>query len=529
MTSVMRFDAKLPTQGDVYTLDFSTWLGSVPGDTLVSALVSASPSDLVMQGLPLVGPSSVGQQIGGGTVGVDYTVTFVVLAASGRSDIVTAMLFCGVPAVVGVPANVTLLGARVLRKLGIAIIADADRPGDLASASAAVVAAQVLLQLGVPVAEGDRPAAAGVIAQAEIASRAMRSIGIDPQSVDTGTATGIVYTAAALATSALVKLSVIAPDETPSTLDLAEAVARVSDVHDMLTGLDYVVWGVNAVPAGVAEWYIVMASNALAPQFGKPANLEAFQTAQDMVRKQGLSSDFGQSLAVAKVVEVHEFLNAAGLVSWSVDAVPLSQGPAYVQLVALLLAPVMGVQQDPQSRALDRAAWDGAVADVRKASVVAGALSRAIGYVNNAQNELSDLGLAGWDPDNIPPSMVDPLAALASLQMAPEFGKDADPKDYAFALDRVRKVAMGGAAGQALAVQKVQTVHYGLEARGHTRWSIYDIPTYAEEDYVLLAAGLLAPEFQMKADPAWASMAEMDLLRITALPTLHQPVRGVYF
>jgi hypothetical protein len=60
-----------------------------------------------------------------------------------------------------VAATVAQLGARALRKLGVAIVANASRPAAGATVTAATVAARVLLELGVPVPEGDRPAAPG--------------------------------------------------------------------------------------------------------------------------------------------------------------------------------------------------------------------------------------------------------------------------------------------------------------------------------------------------------------------------------
>lgn len=88
---------------------------------------------------------------------------------------------------------------------------------------------------------------------------------------------------------------------------------------------------------------------------------------------------------------------------------------------------------------------------------------------------------------------------------------------------------MGGAAGQALAEQKIRAVHATMDARGKTRWSLYDLPDYAEEPYVLLAAVLLAPEVDVQANPAWQMQAEADLARIVSMPTAGRPVQACYF
>lgn len=426
-------------------------------------------------------------------------------------------------------ATVTQLGARALRKFGIAIVADASRPAEGSVVAAADVAARVLLELGIPVPEANRTASAGNITQAEIASRALRAVGINPLPVGSGTGSGITYGAAAIATEALLKLGIIASDETPSTTDQAEAVARVSGVHDILLGSDYVTWALSNIPASVAEFYIIMTANLLAPQFGKPASMEAFNAAQAGIRMQALSGAYGQTLAAAKVQEVHETLNDSGLLSFPITAIPLGQAESYVRMTAALLAPVMGYQQDAQSRQVDKAAWDAAQTDIRRQAVIAGAQARALAKVLAVQAELNDLGLVTWTANTIPASLADAMASMAAMQMGPEFGKEFDPKMYAFNQDRVRRVSMGGPAGQALAEQKVRAVHYSLDARGRTRWTLYDLPEWAEEPYVLMAATLLAPECGEKADPTWYAAADMDLMRIVSLPSEREPVRAVYF
>lgn len=424
--------------------------------------------------------------------------------------------------------TVAQLGVRALRKLGIAIVADAARPAADAAATSDAVAARVLRELGLPVPEASRPGAAVIVGQADLAARALRAVGIDPTQSDTFL-TGITYTGAQLATSVLIKLAVVAPEETPVAQDQAEALARVSAVHDILAGADYVTWSLNNVPANVADFYIVMAAQLTAPQFGKPANMEAFTAAQNMVRMQALSGAYGQSLAVAKVVEVHERLNAAGLVSWVVTAVPAGQAEAYVQMTAALLAPIYGYQQDAQSLAARTAATDAAEASVRRASVIAGAQARAVDKVKAVQNEINALGLVTWTADAIPAAVVDPMAALAVMQMGPEFGKAFDPKMWEFEINRIRQVSMGGPAGQALAEQKVRAVQWSLEARGRARWTAFDIPRFAEEPIVAMAATLLGPECGVKPDPNWMPAAEMELMRIVSLPSNREPVQATYF
>ena len=442
--------------------------------------------------------------------------------------------------------TVAQLGARALRKLGIAIVADAARPGEGATVTSSAVAARVILELGIPVAEGDRPAAPGaalgafvlgtdtlneqpIVSQSELAARALRAVGINPAQLGAGTATGTVYTADALAVEVLIKLAVIAPEEVPSTQDRSEAIARVYAVHDILAGADYITWTANTIPGNVSDFYIIMASQLAAPTFGKPADREAFTSAQAMIRIQALSGTYGQSLAEDKIQEVQEAVNAQGLVSWDLTAVPVALAEAYVRMAATLLAPVMGYQQDPQSRGVEKADWDAGIAAFHRAAVVKGAQERAQDKVKAVAGELNDLGLVSWTAETIPASMADPLASMAAMQMGSEFGKEFDPKAYAVEMDRVRRVSMGGAAGQALAEQKIRAVQWSLEARGRARWTLFDIPSWCEELIVLKAAVLLAPEVGAKADPAWDMQAEQDMMRIVSLPSNLAPVVATYF
>jgi hypothetical protein len=297
----------------------------------------------------------------------------------------------------------------------------------------------------------------------------------------------------------------------------------------MLAGLDYVTWNDVSIPAAVAEGYIVMTANLLAPQFGQPANMEAFTAAQAMIRQQALSGAFAQALAMAKVSEAHEQLNGLGLVAWTIDAVPTQNASDYITLTASLLAPIYGFQQDAPGQAADKIATDAAMASLHKSQVIEGAGARAADKVAAVQNELNALGLVTWDDNSIPASLADAIAAMATMQMGPEFGREFDPKAWAFHEDRVRRVAMGGPAGQALAEQKIRAVHYSLDARGRTRWNLASVPEYVEEPYVLMAATLLAPECGVKADPNWYAAGEMDLMRIVSLPSQREPVQADYF
>lgn len=532
-------------------------------------------------------------------------------------------------------ATVAQLGARAIRKLGIAIVADANRPGAPAPKTSADIADDMLRQMGIVTAEAARPAAVGTVTQAEIAARALRAVGvnpvagiaqpaglvaagdiaaralravgIDPAATGGFIGTGVTLTLAQIAIAALVKLAVITPDETGTVVadhpeDYADALARAGAVHDMLVGVDYVTWAVAAIPDAAAEWYIVMVANLIAPGHGKPAALDAFNAARMMIRELAISGPFAQGLAADRVNALHDQLTAGGLTDWSVAAIPSSVSDAYVDLVAQALAPIYGKPVDAkvtdaamasvrlqmlsgprgQALALFRVAtvheelnalalvswplggvptayadhyvtltgirlWPdyrtetaddrksglelhaSVIAAMTRAAFVVGANSRAIDRVGVVHEELNALGLVTWTSNTIPVSASDCYMAMASSKMEAEGGKPLTNQQYAEWVQRVRMIAMGGPAGQALAEQKVRAEHYRLEARGLVRWTLFDIPLAAEESIVTLAAVLLGPECWIKVDPTWKENAERDLMRIVSLPSTREPVRADYF
>jgi hypothetical protein len=73
------------------------------------------------------------------------------------------------------------------------------------------------------------------------------------------------------------------------------------------------------------------------------------------------------------------------------------------------------------------------------------------------------------------------LRVLKKLQILPP-GQDADAEDLE------------------TAIEKLRTVHASLKKEGLTQWTINDIPDYAEEPYVLMAAFLAGPEYERPVD-----------------------------
>lgn len=413
------------------------------------------------------------------------------------------------------------LGARALRKLGVSVVALADQPASGPTTTAADVVSEVLRNRGIYVAAADRPAELPTVGLKDLGARTARSAGINPVDLIASTS-GRTFTQFQTATKTLLKLAVMASDEPPLSQDLALAVEKVAAVHDGLVAMDLVTWGPDAVPASVVEYYVVMAANLVAPEFGKPSSLEALNGARDTIRMMALSGARGQALAEEKVQSSHDALNVQGLVYWPVWAVPAAFAEDYVTMAAAQLAPVMGKPADKEGAVA-------AEARVRRAGMIRGATDRALRSVQAVHAEMQGLGLVSWSLDAIPGSMSQAYAAAATVLMGEEDGKPLDAAAYSVQMMRVRMLAMGGPAGQALAEQKVRAVHASLDARGRTRWTLWDVPDFAEEPYVFMAATLLAPEIGMKADPSWWAQAEADLIRINSIPTNHEPVRACYF
>ena len=53
------------------------------------------------------------------------------------------------------------------------------------------------------------------------------------------------------------------------------------------------------------------------------------------------------------------------------------------------------------------------------------------------------------------------------------------------------------------AVEKIRAAQYALEAEGLVRWTLADVPNYAQEPLVMMAAFLGADDFKQERDPSW--------------------------
>lgn len=184
-------------------------------------------------------------------------------------------------------ASVALLAERALRRLGVAIVPETDRPG---------------LAVTIP--------------------------------------------APVIASNALVELGVIAADEVPQTPDQNLAFAKVSAVHDALVAQAIARWTIHSIPQAVSEEYTKLAAVWLASSFGKAADPQMVPVLEARVRKTAMIMQAPDEAATA-VVAVHRSLTARGLARWSVFDIPDAVEEPYVMLAANQLAPSFGMQADP--------------------------------------------------------------------------------------------------------------------------------------------------------------------------------------
>ena len=152
----------------------------------------------------------------------------------------------------------------------------------------------------------------------------------------------------------------------------------------------------------------------------------------------------------------------------------------------------------------------------------------ALSKVHSMHEAMVAAGHASWTANTIPLAVAEDMIMLVAMQLAPSFGKTVDPKSREAIEIRIRRVAMLARA-PILAEQAVMDVHTHLSAIGKARWSVFDIPDYAEGPYVELAANRLAPAFMLPPDPLSEARAMRELVVAIALPYSAEPMRPEYF
>jgi len=313
------------------------------------------------------------------------------------------------------PVTVEELGQRVLRRLGLALVAGSER-ADTGSA----------------------------VSLYEVARQALRVVGVNPAPpyANSGTVGPLL-----MATRVLRRIGVVDANEAPETADTNLVGDKVRDANQILLALGIGNWSVDFIPEYVAEPLEIMVASLAASSYGKQGNPDAYAQALNDIRAMALSGTRGQEIAEQKARQAFGMVVAAGVADWGADATPAYMAPALVQLTANLLAPV--------------------------------------------------------------------------------YGKPAEPADTI--MQSMRQTLLLGPRGLQIAAEKVRAVHADLVARRRTRWLLNDIPTAAEEPYVMMAAVLMAPIASVRVDPNDWALGDRMITKIVALPSTGEVVVGQYF
>jgi hypothetical protein len=310
-------------------------------------------------------------------------------------------------------ATIADLGARVLRRLGVAVVAASDRPAVGGASGFPEVAARALQIAGIPVPAGERVLNVATVALAD------------------------------LGRIALERLGVIAADEAPSTEDAARAGFAVSAVHDALIGQGIAGWSEITVPRAVAEEYIVLTAIHLATTFGRTADPAQIPAMEARVRRVAAVIR-AQGVAETEAQAVHQSLLAQGFASWGGTEIPAAMAEEYAQLVALRVAPLLGMETAP-------AAQDAMEARVRRLAMQMHAPALAERAVMSVHSNLTGRGMARWSVFDIPAAAERPYEILAANDLAPSFEKAPDLLAGQMAMRELAQVVALPSSGERVA------------------------------------------------------------------------------
>jgi hypothetical protein len=382
-------------------------------------------------------------------------------------------------------ATITELGARVLRRLGVVAVAAADRPGISATSTLEDIAGRALQSLGIVVTEAERPALSATVTVATLAEMTLQSLGvIVPASARPAVGTA---TAADIAERALQSLGIVVPEAdrpaNTATVTVEELAARA------LQALD--------IPVPAASWPAISATVTVA-SIATNALVRLGVVASD---ETPLTAD--QTLAESQVTAVHETLVRRGLVTFAESAIPRSVSQDYSLLVAMMLATSFGRQADATQRPVieARIGWSSLV---QRAQALAEARVQAI------HAGLVAAGLAGFANSAIWASVAEPIVQMLMVEIAPVFGKQADPGRLPQFEAMVRRDALGRRA-QADAVAIVTSVHSRLVALGVADWAVSAIPASVAEDYAELIANHYAGAAGVQRDRSGEQVIEQRI------------------
>jgi hypothetical protein len=356
--------------------------------------------------------------------------------------------------------TVTTLGEMTLQSLGVIVPASA-RPA-VGTATAADIAERALQNLGIVVPEADRPVNTATVTVTELAARALQALDI-PVPASAWPTISTTVTVSAIALGALVRLGVVASDETPLADDQTIAESQVLAVHETLVRRGLVTFADTGDPErAVSQDYACCRrcswrpASASRPTRAQRAVIEARIGWSSLVQR-------AQALAEARLQAIHAGLVAAGLAGYLNSAIPVSVAEPLVQMLMIELAPVFGKQADP-SRLPQFEAM------VRRDALTRRAQTDAVGIVASVHGRLVALGIADWTTSTIPASVAEDYADLIANDYAGAAGVQRDRSGEQVIEQRIRYMA-SVSRGQAIAEARITAIHEGLVAAGLVDWT----------------------------------------------------------
>jgi hypothetical protein len=229
-----------------------------------------------------------------------------------------------------------------------------------------------------------------------------------------------------------------------------------------------------------------------------------------------------QALVLDKVASVHASLQAQGIATWTLSAIPRAFTEEYIKLTAADAASSFGKAVDPAIVAL----LEGRVR--AGATVLNADMPFMLDKVASVHAALDAQGVVWWSGDAVPRAFVVEYTKLTVAMAGASLGKAVDPAIIPALEGRIRKGAMVLSA-DTNAQQAVQAVHDDLVMRGIARWTSLDIPEALADSYATLAADALAPLFGTDTDPKDTVDAMVAVYRYIALPSSGETVATSYF
>lgn len=181
---------------------------------------------------------------------------------------------------------------------------------------------------------------------ADLATRVLRRLGVATVAEADRPAQGAPVPAETIAREALQWLGVIANDEAPAQPDAAVAKERLLHLVDSLIAQGLVPWNVLSIPSAVAEDMARLTALHLAPAFGEAADPAQLDVIEARIRRISLLLT-APAVAEQAVMDVHAQLDARGKTRWSSFDVPDYAEASDVLMAANLVAPQFGLPVDP--------------------------------------------------------------------------------------------------------------------------------------------------------------------------------------